>query len=89
MEIFYYIILVTCIFIVYTEITVGNILFRTNSLGTKSINISSLLSFLIHPLHNTFLWNIKALDINYPFVLSVSLIIYYASDFKYYFILKN
>ena len=89
MVIFYYIILVTTIFIVYTEITVGNILFRTNSVGTKSINIPSLLSFLIHPLHNSFLWNIKALDINYPFVLIVSLIIYYASDFKDYFILKN
>ena len=89
MEIFYYIILVTCIFIVYTEITVGNILFRTNSLGTKSINIPSLLKFLIHPLHNSFLWNIKILDINYPFVLIVSLIIYYASDLKDYFILKN
>ena len=35
-----------------------------------------MLSFMIHPLHNYFLWNIKALDINYPFIMIMSIIIY-------------
>lgn len=70
-----YIIIITIIFIVYTEITVGNILFRINSAGKQSINIISMLSFMVHPLHNRFLWG--ALDINYPFVFIVSTFIYY------------
>lgn len=89
MNIIYYILLITFFFIVYIEFSVGNILFRTNSFGNKSINIPSLFNFLIHPLYNKFLWNFKALDINYPFVLIVSIILYYASDFKEYFIFKN
>ena len=70
-----YIIVITIIFIVYTEITVGNILFRINSSGRTSINIKSMLSFMVHPLHNRFLW--YALDINYPFILILSSFLYF------------
>jgi len=66
-----YFLLITIIFIIYSEYSIGNILFRQNSLGTISINILSLLHFLIHPLYNSFLWNIENLDINYPFILII------------------
>ena len=73
---FAYLLSITLLFITYVEITVGNVLFRHNSSGSKSINITSMLSFMIHPLHNCFLWNVKALDINYPFIMILSSIIY-------------
>ena len=71
-----YLLFITIIFIIYTEINIGNILFRHNSSGNRSINISSMLSFMTHPLHSYFLWNVKALDINYPFIIIMSIIIY-------------
>ena len=77
MNYFLFILVITILFIVYVEYSVGNILFRHNSFGTKSINISSMLHFLLHPLYNSFLWNIHSLDINYPFIIIVSSLIYY------------
>lgn len=72
----FFITILTFFFIIYVESTVGNILFRINSDGFKSINCRSMLNFLFHPLHNTFLWNYKSLDINYPFIVFISSIFY-------------
>jgi hypothetical protein len=72
----HYLLFITLSFITYAEITIGNILFRHNSSGNKSMNIISMLSFMIHPLHNCFLWNVRVLDINYPFIIFVSSVIY-------------
>ena len=78
MELLNILLIVTLCFIIYSELTVGNLLFRTNSSGSKSLNIGSMINFMIHPLHNRFLWNIKALDINYPFILISTIGAYYA-----------
>ena len=71
------IIFITIIFVIYVEYSVGGILFRPNSLGNYTPNIGSLLNFMIDPLYNTFLWNIELLDVNYIFILMISIFINY------------
>ena len=68
--------IVTILFIIYSEYSVGGLLIRSNSSGGKSMNFSSMLNFMINPLHKTFLWNFRSLDINYPFVILTTIIIY-------------
>jgi len=77
MNIYIYIIFITILFTIYVEYSAGGILFRPDSLGKLSFNIKSLLSYLIHPLYNKFLWNPSLLDINYIFVLGISLLLYH------------
>ena len=76
MKLIYYLILITILFIIYVEYSVGSILLRYNSLGNRSINILSMLNFLVHPLYNSYLWNIKTLDINYPFIMVIANVLY-------------
>ena len=63
--------IITILFIIYIEYSVGDIFFRLNSNGIKKINFISLFKYLIDPLFNTFLWNIKLLDVNYIFIILV------------------
>ena len=81
MNYFLYILIITILFIIYVEITVGSILFRVNSSGYKSINLQSLFGFMIHPLTDKFLWNIRSLDMNYPFVVIFFSLLYYLKIF--------
>ena len=80
MDLFYYLFFVPLAFIVYIEVSVGNILFRSNASGSIGINLSSLVNFLIHPLYNRTLWNTSVLDLNYIFVLIVAWVIYHVFD---------
>ena len=68
---------VTVCFIVWSEYSVGSIAFRPNSMNQKTFNLSSLLEFLVHPLKSRTLWTFQTLDINYPFVIGYTLLIYY------------
>ncbi len=81
MEILKYLIftgIITLIFVIYSEYSIGQILFRPNSSGIISTNINSLLGFLINPFYRIDLWTWQTLDINYAFVLIYSSFIYIA-----------
>jgi len=77
MNVFLYIITITISFVIYVEYSVTGIFLRPDNLGKSSFNFYSLFSYLIDPLHNSFLWNIQLLDVNYIFVLGCSLFLYY------------
>ena len=82
MKFFLYLLMITILFIIYVEYFVGGILIRSNSSGSKSFNFRSLLNFMFHPLYNKLLWNFKSLDINYPFIILISIIFYKFDYFK-------
>jgi hypothetical protein len=73
----YYLIFITFFFIIYSEYSVGSILFRPDSTGKISMNFSSLFNFLMNPFYEIHLWSLQTLDINYVFVIIISIFIYY------------
>jgi len=77
MEILYFLGFITIIFIIYSEYSVGSILFRPNSSGKISMNLYSLIGYLMNPFYKRDLWNLNTLDINYAFVIIYFIFIYY------------
>jgi hypothetical protein len=76
MEILYFLGFITIMFIIYSEYSIGSILFRPDSFGKISMNLYSLLGFLTNPFYKTHLWSLQTLDINYAFVILFSLFFY-------------
>jgi hypothetical protein len=72
-----FLVIITILFILYSEYSVGSILFRPDSNGKISMNIYSLFGFLMNPFYKRDLWNWNTLDINYAFVLIYSSLVYY------------
>ena len=77
MNILIYILLITFLFLIHIEVSIGNVFYRVNSLGVKTFNIRLLVNYLIEPLRNRFLWYLDLLDCNYIIVLTISLILYF------------
>lgn len=67
---------ITILFIIYSELSVGYILFRPDSSGKFTFNLYSLLNYLMNPFYKIDLWTRSTLDINYAFVMIYSTIIY-------------
>ena len=76
MNYFIYILIITIIFLIYVELSVGGIVYRVNASGKKNIRFGNIIHYLVDPLHNKFLWNISLLDVNYVFVFLVSSVLY-------------
>ena len=76
MNYFIYILIITVIFLIYVEISVGGIIYRVNASGIKNIQFGNIIHYLVDPLHNKFLWNPSLLDVNYVFVFLVSSLLY-------------
>jgi len=68
---------ITLFFIIYIEMSVGNVLIRRDSHNSYRINVGSLLHLMSHPLTNRTLWSWSVLDLNYPFVLVISTLAYW------------
>ena len=77
MNYLFFIFLITILFLIYVEYSVGNVIYRITSSGIREIHLSNIINYLLEPLHNSFLWNYKLLDVNYIFVLGVSTIFYW------------
>lgn len=75
-EILSFNLIVLVIFLIYIELTIGNIWYRISSNGYRNINLIGLFSYLIDPLCNKFLWNTELLDVNYIFILILSNLFY-------------
>jgi len=76
MNYFIYILIITVIFLIYVEISVGGIVYRVNASGIKNFQLGNIIHYLVDPLHNKFLWNTSLLDVNYVFVFIVSSLCY-------------
>jgi hypothetical protein len=72
-----YIFIITILFIVYVEYSVGNVIYRVGDNGMKGVRLMNIIYYLIDPLYNHFLWNFNLLDVNYIFTLVISTILYY------------
>ena len=77
MKFLIFLVIITVIFLIYVEYTVGGIVFRRNASGNIIFHWVGAIDYLINPLYNAFLWNIKLLDVNYIFMILVSVIIYH------------
>lgn len=82
MKVYIYFLLITLLFIIYVEYSVGGIVFRVNSSGFTSFQPSNIIYYLLNPLQNRFLWNRQLLDVNFSFILIISSLGYFLS--KYY-----
>ena len=75
-ELISFVTIITIIFIIYSEYSVGQILFRPDSSGKITMNLNSLIGFLMNPFYKSHLWNWQTLDINYAFVIGYSLVLF-------------
>jgi hypothetical protein len=71
-----FILIFTICFIIFIEWYFGSIIFRPDSSNNIVFNLSSLVNFLCHPFHNSFLWNPEVIIGNYPFMLFIGICIY-------------
>ena len=72
-----YLLSITFLFLMYVEFNVGYIIYRTDSLGERSFQLSHGIHYLMNPLLDSVLLNWYLLDVNYIFVMFCSIIVYF------------
>ncbi len=77
MNFLFFILIITILFLLYVEYSVGNIMYRINASGKHTFSLLNGLHYMIEPFHNSFLWKFQVLDVNYIFILGLSTICYY------------
>lgn len=77
MNFLFFILIITILFLLYVEYSVGGVMYRINASGKHTLSLLNGLHYMIEPLHNSFLWNFQVLDVNYIFILGLSTIFYY------------
>ena len=70
-----FIIIFTVCFVIFSEWYIGSIMFRPDSSNIIRFNLFSMVNFLYHPLHNSFLWNWEIIIVNYPCMLGLGILI--------------
>ena len=56
------------------EYNIGNICYRTNELGDKSLDLKKMISFMISPLYKKEMWYISMLPYNYLVFIGITCI---------------
>ena len=69
-------IITTILFVIYSELLLGNISLRPNSSGVIEFNLMSMINYILNPLWNDFLWNKELLFYNFIFVIVLYTIFY-------------
>ena len=77
MNFLFFILIITILFLLYVEYSVGGVMYRINAAGKHTLSLLNGLHYMIEPLHNSFLWKFQVLDVNYIFILGLSTIFYY------------
>ena len=81
MNLLEYLLIVTILFVLWIEYSVGNVFYRISIDGSKRFNLLSLLNFMINPFHSSFLWNWETIDLNYIFIIGISILLYYLIEY--------
>ena len=58
MKLYVFLIIVSILFLLFVEKYIGNVSIRPNSNNINQFNLMGAISYMLEPLHNTFLWNI-------------------------------
>lgn len=80
MNLFQIIIIVTILFIIYYQIFVGSIFFRGDnpySLLNFLSGMRAMVNHAINPLHSSAMWKPQLLNVNYIFILIITISVYY------------
>lgn len=73
----YWFLFSTLCFIIYIELApgMGNVWYRTNEFGSRSIRIDNLINYIKQPFISSLMWHPSMYDLNYLIFISVFMLI--------------